>query len=157
MISPRTDNINCIAAALIACAGIHVLLCLLAFPDVLGAEASGFLRLLGKALSIGWYAAGVGGGVALIVCACFLINRRDYPKARMAGYGALLLPLLGGTGVITAWALLPLGMLLVFLLRTEAWREAFRSEDSPANPSSGFVLPAEGEEDSRAAKDGMQQ
>lgn len=126
--SPRTDNVNCLAAALIAAAGFHVLFCLLSFPEVLAVDRSGILGLFIKALYIGWYGTGVVGGVAVILCACYLINLRDFQKARVAGYGALLLPVLGGTGAVTAWALLPLGISLVLLLRTQTWRAAFRSE-----------------------------
>jgi len=132
--SPRTDNVNCLAAALIAAAGFHVLFCLLAFPELVATESSGTIGLLIKTLRIAWYATGVAGGVALIVCACYLINLSDFKKARIAGYGALLLPLLGGTGAVTAWALVPLGIFLILLLRTEAWRAAFRSEHPQVEP-----------------------
>lgn len=126
-----TEKLNMLAAGLITALAVHALFSVAAIPAAIGAPHDTLLLAVGKALRLLWNIAGIGAAAYLAFNAAGMINGRNYNQSRMAGYGALLLPLLGAPGLVTAFALLPLGLLATYLLRQPDWQALF-SDRFPA-------------------------
>ena len=71
--------------------------------------------------------AGVLGGGFVALQSLSVFKGKDYGKARMAAIGTLVLPIVGLTGGITAFALVPIGAAAWWLLRQPAWQAGFAS------------------------------
>lgn len=121
----QIEKINYLAAGLLTAAGAHMILSLLGIPGLLASSTPGFLGILLTALKVSWSAAGFLAGAYVAYNAFFMVNARDFQKARVAAIGALVLPLLGMTGIITAFALIPVGALTLVVLRQPEWKAAF--------------------------------
>jgi hypothetical protein len=121
----QNEKLNYIAAAIISAAGIHVMLSALALPGIFALPAAGMAEIAMKAAKIAWTLAGVAGGAFVAFQALSIIQGRSFRKGRLAAMGALALPLLGVSGPITAWPLLPVGIIALALLHSPGWKEAF--------------------------------
>ncbi|RYD84445.1 MAG: hypothetical protein EOP84_05460 [Verrucomicrobiaceae bacterium] len=121
-----SEKLNMLAAGLITALSVHALFCVAAMPAAMGASHDTILLAAAKALRILWNIAGIGAAAYLIMEATGMINGRSYAKARLAGFGALLLPLLGSPGLVTVFALLPIGLLTTYLLKQTDWQVLFQ-------------------------------
>ena len=121
-----SEKLNMLAAGLITALSIHALFCVAAMPAAIGASHDTLLLAAVKVLRLLWNIAGIGAAAYLILEATGMINGRSYAQARFAGFGALLLPLLGSPGLVTVFALLPIGLLTTYLLRQSDWQVLFR-------------------------------
>ncbi len=121
----QKEVINLVAAGLLAAAAAHMGLSLLSMPRLLAASASDLVSIILTAIKISWCAVGFIGSAYVIYNAVSMLNAKCFNKARIAAIGALILPLLGVNGIITAFALLPIGALAVVLLRKAEWQAAF--------------------------------
>lgn len=121
-----TEKLNMLAAGLITALAVHGLFCVASLPAAMEAPRHTFLLGALKVARLLWTVAGIGGSAYLAFQAAGMINGRSYQQARIAGIGALLLPLLGSPGTVTAFALLPLGLLVHFLLKQSDWQMLFR-------------------------------
>jgi hypothetical protein len=126
------DKINFLAVGLLTAAGIHMALNLLSVSAVLASAHAGPLGITFTALKLSWTVAGFLAGAYVGYNAIFMVNARDFTKARMAAIGALILPLVGVTGLITGFALIPLGAAILLLFRLPEWKAAFGIE-TPAS------------------------
>jgi len=124
----QKEVINLVAAGLLAAAAAHMGLSLLSIPHLLASSSSDLLGIVLTTLKISWSAAGFVGGAYVLYNAISMVNAKCFNKARVAAIGALILPLLGVNGIITAFALLPVGAIAVVLLRSEHWKAAFHGD-----------------------------
>jgi len=122
------EIINLVAAGLLAAAGAHMGLSLLSMPGLLASTTTDVFGIVLTYLKITWSAVGFMGGAYVLYNAVSMVNARCFNKARVASVGALVLPFLGLQGIVTAFALLPLGAIAVVLLRRAEWKAAFGAE-----------------------------
>lgn len=138
-----------LGAALITGSAAHGLLCLAALPGLMQAPYAGFIGGAGKILGILWTIAGVLGGGFVALQSLSVFKGKDYAKARVAAIGTLVLPIVGLTGGVTAFALVPIGAAAWWLLRQPAWQAGF----AQFAPEPTFeVLPEEDGEPEAAAE-----
>ncbi len=121
----RIENLNYAAAGLMTAAGTHLLLCVATLPGLMSAPAAGYGEIAFKSAKVLWTLAGIGGAGFVGCHAAFLLGARSYQKARLAAFGALLLPLIATNGIVTAFALVPAAVVALALLRQPAYRAAF--------------------------------
>lgn len=114
-----------LAAGLLTALAVHALFCAAALPAAIGASHETFQLGALKLLRLLWNLAGIGAAAYLIFQAVGMINGRTYAQARVAGIGAIILPLFGSPGAVTAFALLPLGLLVTYLLKQADWQALF--------------------------------
>lgn len=114
-----------IGAALMTATGAHALLCLATMPSLLNSPATGFVAIALKTAGIIWNLAGMGAGIYAALQSFAIINARSLAKAQKAAIAALVLPLIGLTGGVTAFALLPIGAVAFFLFKSADWQMAF--------------------------------
>lgn len=119
------EKLNLLGAALITAIAAHGLLCLATLPGLLAAPTAGFLAGALKAAGILWTLVGIAAAGYAAFQGYSIFNGRSLVKARKAAIAALLLPLIGLTGGVTAFALLPIGGAAFFLFRSPAWQAAF--------------------------------
>lgn len=144
--SSSVENLRYIAAGLMAAAGAHLLLCVATMPGLMAAPAAGFAGVAFKAAKILWTLAGIAGAAFVGGHAFSVLSARSHAKARVAALGAIVLPLMATNGVITAFALVPVGVLTLVLLRQPQFRAAFAdgtAEIETGTPESG-ATPASG-------------
>lgn len=122
---PRIEKLNYLAAALLAVAGIHVLLSLLSLPAALATGEGSAYAGVWRLLRIVFLVLGAVGGIVVAFFACYIINGRSFRKARLAAIGAAALPFLGPMGAVTIFALLPLGITAFLIFGKDGWRTAF--------------------------------
>jgi hypothetical protein len=126
--SQLVDKINFLAVGLITAAGIHMALNLFSVSSVLASAHAGLLGIIFTALKLSWTVAGFLAGGYVAYNTWFMFHARDFTKARTAAIGALVLPLVGITGLITGFALIPLGAAILLLFRLPNWQAAFGIE-----------------------------
>jgi hypothetical protein len=131
----QIEKLNYLATGLLAAAGAHIVLIVLSVSGMLAASSPGFLGILVTVLKVSWTAAGFFGAAYVAYNTFFMLNGRDYHKARIAAIGALVLPLFGASGVITAFALIPLGGIALYLFRQPAWKAVFGIEEAVLTPA----------------------
>jgi hypothetical protein len=122
------DKINFLAVGLMTASGVHMALNLLSISAVLASAHAGLLGITLTALKLSWTVAGFLAGAYVAYNAIFMLHARDFAKTRIAAIGAILLPLVGVTGLITGFALVPLGAAVLLLLRLPEWKAAFGIE-----------------------------
>ena len=119
------EKLNLLGAAMITATTAHGLLCLAATPGLLATPTAGFLATALKIAGILWNLAGIAAaGYAAFHCYS-IFNGRSLAKSQKAAIATLVLPLIGLTGGVTAFALLPIGAAAFFLFRAPAWQAAF--------------------------------
>ena len=123
----NTDKLNMLAAGLITAVAVHVLMCIATLPGIVASttEVSVTAMLL-KGLRILWEVLGTGAGIFVAVQALGLINGNSLRQARIGAFGALALPLLGSCGAVTVFALLPLGLYAILIVRNSENQSLFR-------------------------------
>lgn len=119
------DKLDMLGAALMTASAGHGLLCLATLPGLTEAPHDGILGGALKVLGILWTAAGAVAAGYVAIQAFSVMKGRDYEKARIAAYGALVLPFIGLVGGVTAFALIPIGVTAWWFLRDPAWKAAF--------------------------------
>ena len=127
------DKLDMLGAALMTASAGHGLLCIATLPGLIEAPHTGVLGGALKVLGILWTTAGAVAAEYVALRAFSIFKGRDYEKARKAALGALVLPFIGLTGGVTAFALLPIGGAAWWLLRQAEWRAAF-AHDLPDVP-----------------------
>ncbi len=130
----QIEKLNYLGTGLLAATGAHVVLIALSVSGMLAASSSGFLGILLTALKVTWTAAGFFGAAFVAYNTFFMLNARDYQKARIAAIGALVLPFFGASGIITAFALIPLGGIAFYLFRQPEWKAVFGVEEAVPAP-----------------------
>jgi hypothetical protein len=123
--TPLVDKINILAVGLMTAAGIHMALNILSVSAVLASAHAGLLGIAFTALKLSWTVAGFLAGGYVAYNAWFMMGARDFAKARTAAIGSIALPLVGITGLITGFLLVPLGAAAVLLFRLPEWQAAF--------------------------------
>jgi hypothetical protein len=121
-----TEKLNMLAAGLITALAVHALFCVAAMPAAIAASHETFPLAALKLFRLVWNLAGIGGAAYLAFQAVGMVNGRSYTQARIAAIGGLLLPLLGSPGAVTAFALIPLGLLTTYLLKQIDWQILFQ-------------------------------
>ncbi len=121
-----------LGAALITASVGHGLLCLATLPGLTDAPHEGFIGGAGKVLGILWTIAGALAAAYVAMQTLSFFGGKDYAKAKTASLGTLLLPLVGLTGGITAFALVPIGAAGWWLLRKPSWQAGFAEFAPPA-------------------------
>lgn len=124
----QKEVIRLVAAGLLAAAAAHMALALAGMPGLLAASSTDVFGIILSAVKISWSAVGFVGGAYVLYNAASMVNATCLNKSRVAAIGALILPFLGLNGIITAFALLPLGAIAVVLLRRAEWKAAFDGE-----------------------------
>lgn len=119
------EKLNMLAAGLITAISAHGLLCLASMPGQISAPAAGFVAVVLKAAAVAWTIAGVAAAGYAGWLASSIINGRSLARSQKAALVTLILPLIGVTGGITAFALLPIGGLAYYLFRAPEWQAAF--------------------------------
>ena len=119
------EKLNMLGAALITATAAHGLLCLASLPGVINAPAAGFVAIALKCAGIIWSVAGVAAAGYAAWLGYSIINGRSLLRSQKAARLTLLLPLVGLTGGVTAFALLPIGALALYLFRSAEWQAAF--------------------------------
>jgi hypothetical protein len=119
------EKLNMLGAALITATAAHGLLCLASLPGLSNAPAAGFLAAALKFAGITWSVAGVTAAGYAAWLGYSIINGRSLLRSQKAAQLTLILPLIGLTGGVTAFALLPIGGLAFYLFRSSAWQAAF--------------------------------
>ena len=119
------EKLNLLGAALITATAAHGLLCLASLPGLIAAPAAGFAAVSLKTAGIAWTLAGVAGAGYAGWLASSIFHGRSLTRSRKAAVTGLLLPLLGVTGGITAFALLPISALAWHLFRLPEWQAFF--------------------------------
>jgi hypothetical protein len=120
-----TEKLNMLGAALLTASAAHGLLCLATLPGLIEAPHAGLIGGAGKALGILWTIAGVVGGAFVALRSLSVFQGKDFAKARFAAIGTLVLPAVGLTGGVTAFALVPIGAAAWWLLRQPSWQAGF--------------------------------
>ncbi len=147
----QLERINLLAAGLLTAAGAHLLLNLLGIPKLLSSSTPGALGILFTALKVCWTFAGIVGAGYVIYNGSYFLNARSIARSRIAARGAMVLPLLGLTGFITVFALVPLGAFTFWLLKQPTWMAPFDDVDVVYTDAEGNDLPEAAAEDSAEA------
>lgn len=132
----HAENLRYVAAGLIAAAGAHLLLCVATLPALMAAPAPDFATIAFKAAKVLWTLAGIAGAAFVGGHAFSLLGMRSHAQARLAALGALALPLVATNGAITAFALVPAGVIALVMLRRPEYRSAFPDGMEAAEPAS---------------------
>ena len=119
------EKLNLLGAALITAAAAHGLLCLASLPGLIAAPAAGFAAVSLKTAGIIWTLAGVATAGFAGWLASSILNGRSLVRSRKAALITLILPFIGLSGGVTAFALLPIGGLAWYLFRLPEWQAAF--------------------------------
>ena len=119
------DKLDMLGAALMTASAGHGLLCIATLPGLIETPHTGILGGALKVLGILWTTAGAVAAGYVTLRAYSIFKGRDYEKAQKAALGALVLPFIGLTGGVTAFALLPIGGAAWWLLRQPDWKAAF--------------------------------
>ena len=120
-----TEKLTLLATGLITALVVHLLFSIAGVASAFSASNETFLLGLLKALRLVWNLAGIVGAGYLIVMAIGMIKGRHFTQARTAALGAIFLPLLGSHGLVSAFALLPIGLAATYLLKQTAWQSLF--------------------------------
>jgi hypothetical protein len=73
-------------------------------------------------------------------------NGRDYAAAKLGALGTVFLPIVGVSGAVTAFALIPAGLIASFLLRQPSWRSVFAEYSAAGEPLTADEANADGSE-----------
>jgi hypothetical protein len=122
---PTTEKLNLLGAAMMTATAAHGLFCLATLPGLLNAPTAGFIAMALKLAGVTWTVAGVAAACYVAFQSMAIFNGRSLARARNAAVATLILPLIGLTGGVTAFALLPIGALAYFLFRSADWQSAF--------------------------------
>ena len=86
------------------------------------------MGLLFKGALILWTLLGIPAAAYVGIKSAGLFNGRNYSDARCGAIGTMFLPLLGQPGAVTAFALVPAGIMALVLLKRQDWRVTFQPE-----------------------------
>jgi len=125
-----TEKLNLLATGLMTAQAVHILMNIGALPGIFAKDSEGLTGTLLTGAQAVWTIGGVVAGIFLAIQAAGFFNGASCRHARVAAAGSLALPLLGTAGAVTAFALIPLGLVAWFLLRQPEWQMLFR--DGPA-------------------------
>jgi hypothetical protein len=120
------EKLNMLAAGLVTAQAVHILMSIAALPGIFARGNGTTSGILMTGATTAWTIAGIVGGIFLAVQAIGFFNGASCRQARFAAAGSLALPLLGAAGAVTAFALIPLGILSLILLRQSEWQLLFR-------------------------------
>lgn len=123
----NTEKLNMLAAGLITAIAIHALMCVATLPGIVASTTDVSLGAMTlKGIRILWEVLGTAAGIFVAVQALGFINGNSLRQARIGAFGALVLPLLGSVGAVSAFALIPLGLYAVLTLRNSDNQTLFR-------------------------------
>jgi hypothetical protein len=92
----------------------------------------GIASLALKTALVLWAGVGVAAAIYVGLKVAGMFNGKSYANARKGAIGAMILPLFGTVGSVTAFALIPAGALAFALLRRADWRYDFADAYQPA-------------------------
>jgi hypothetical protein len=122
---PTTEKLNLLGAAMITATAAHGLFCLATLPGLINTPTLGFIATAVKLAGVTWSLAGIAAAGYAAFQSAAVLNGRSLAAARKAAVATLILPLIGLTGGVTAFALLPIGAVAFFLFRSADWQSAF--------------------------------
>ena len=117
MKTAQDDHLNWLGAGLLTAVGAHGLLCAAALPGLIALPHEGGVAVLTKAALVIWTFVGIPAAAYVGMKIAGIFNGRSYADARLGVFGTMLLPLAGQPGAVTAFALIPAGILALLLLR----------------------------------------